>query len=565
MEHPIVMLYLKRQFSLHGLKYLISDFFIYLVFLVLLNIYALSVPPKAYFEDNKGNISYTCLNSDAKNTTPDLKLYEELLHFQQFSYYNTTYQQHFKDNCETSYIMHSNKYIIIKCLLLFVTAVRMFTELFSIFKRTFGLYFKDYMNSVEWFLYGLTIYYLCHNGVFVERNNSEYYYSENTAHVCGSIAVFLSWINLLLFIKNVPKIGIYVMMLEHCFVTFMEFSIILVIFLSAFGITFNLLMGNKIPYQNWYVSILSILVIMTGEQEYQAIVLGDHPQEHDATDLNWENTNDMAFTNELLFPRAVCYIIHTLCLIFMSILVMNLMIGLAVSDIDQINEVAQQQQLSVYIEENIVDNLYSSWILSNKIGRWFTSDKYRQKLSRINHDEQTIRLNYNFEVIKKKEKGKRGNSKNFLSKILCLTKIERKLKKIFSREVDFTLLKQVAYNPKWCGRKSQVSEEEKLLNKQDKTLNKQLNKMVKDIKDIKQHQELNFQIEDDNEASWHIDYSNRRNSIIVNPVNEVSPGRSSRKTMKAKVDQLTNEVANLKKGNEEILSTLKVLIERMPK
>lgn len=143
-------------------------------------------------------------------------------------------------------------------------------------------------------------------------------------------------------------------MVEHVFLTFCEFSSILMIFICAFGFTFNMLMGNKLPYQNWYVSLLSILVIMTGEQEYQSIILGDRPQ-HLPNNYNHTTGNgtvpDTHFTNSLLSDRTVVYLVHTLCLIVMSIVVMNLMTALAVDDIEQIRKLAVEKQLSMYLSE----------------------------------------------------------------------------------------------------------------------------------------------------------------------------------------------------------------------
>ena len=54
----------------------------------------------------------------------------------------------------------------------------------------------------------------------------------------GAIAIFLAWIVLVLFVRKFPMFGIYIVMFEDIVVTFLRFSIILVLFVIAFGLAF---------------------------------------------------------------------------------------------------------------------------------------------------------------------------------------------------------------------------------------------------------------------------------------------------------------------------------------
>lgn len=140
------------------------------------------------------------------------------------------------------------------------------------------------------------------------------------------------------------------MMFEHVIVTFAEFAGILLIFIFAFGFTFRMLLGNKLPFQSWYTSLLSVLVMMVGESEYQTVFLGDVPQKYPCERKNCS----ASFTDDIFYSKAAIFILYTAFLILMSIIVMNLMTGLAVDDIEKIRRTAECQQLRMLLEDQLL-------------------------------------------------------------------------------------------------------------------------------------------------------------------------------------------------------------------
>lgn len=54
----------------------------------------------------------------------------------------------------------------------------------------------------------------------------------------GAGAIFLAWINLLLFIRVFPFLGIYVIMFTEILTTFCSFSIVFFLFIVAFALSF---------------------------------------------------------------------------------------------------------------------------------------------------------------------------------------------------------------------------------------------------------------------------------------------------------------------------------------
>lgn len=64
----------------------------------------------------------------------------------------------------------------------------------------------------------------------------------------GCCAIFLAWIDLLLFLQKFPSLGIYVVMFTDVLKTFLRFSITFILFLVAFGLGFYTLLydGNTV-------------------------------------------------------------------------------------------------------------------------------------------------------------------------------------------------------------------------------------------------------------------------------------------------------------------------------
>lgn len=62
----------------------------------------------------------------------------------------------------------------------------------------------------------------------------------------GAVSIFLAWFNLILFIRKFPVLGIYVVMFIDIFNTFVKFFVIFMLFLTAFGLAFFVLLQNHV-------------------------------------------------------------------------------------------------------------------------------------------------------------------------------------------------------------------------------------------------------------------------------------------------------------------------------
>jgi len=62
----------------------------------------------------------------------------------------------------------------------------------------------------------------------------------------GAVAIFAAWMCLLLFIRKFPKLGIYVVMFTDILYTFIKFSLIFILFIVAFALSFYTLLADKV-------------------------------------------------------------------------------------------------------------------------------------------------------------------------------------------------------------------------------------------------------------------------------------------------------------------------------
>ena len=58
----------------------------------------------------------------------------------------------------------------------------------------------------------------------------------------GALSVFLAWINLILFLKNFPPLGIYVLMYGNILQTFVRVMLIAILFVIAFSLAFYMIL-----------------------------------------------------------------------------------------------------------------------------------------------------------------------------------------------------------------------------------------------------------------------------------------------------------------------------------
>jgi len=138
---------------------------------------------------------------------------------------------------------------------------------------------------VDWLLYLLSILLLLDIGVYeVGGGESPSTYLETkgcSGRTCwqwplGSIIITTAWLNFLCQLRFIGFFGIFILMLENVIKTVARFSIVVAIFVLAFGFGFHLLFINQLAFDSTSEALLKTFVMMIGEYEFEGIFTEHH-------------------------------------------------------------------------------------------------------------------------------------------------------------------------------------------------------------------------------------------------------------------------------------------------
>ncbi len=115
----------------------------------------------------------------------------------------------------------------------FLALTRLVMETFQLLLRRLT-YLSDWINWMENILFAFSI-------VFVWVLNTDCYCTYNWQWQIGTFAVFLAWINLLLFAEKIPLTGLYIVMFLHIFHTFLRTIVLGFLLVIAFALAFYMI------------------------------------------------------------------------------------------------------------------------------------------------------------------------------------------------------------------------------------------------------------------------------------------------------------------------------------
>ncbi|KAM8966317.1 transient receptor potential cation channel subfamily A member 1 isoform 2-T2 [Pelodytes ibericus] len=160
----------------------------------------------------------------------------------------------------------------------------------------------------------------------------------------GATAVFTSWVNFLIYLQRFESYGIYIVMFWEILRTLLRIVVLFFFLLLAFGLSFFVLLYPQTTFSSPYLSLMQTFTMMLGDINYQDGFL--HPL--------LENQMDFPFFTFLHL------IVFTLLI---PILLMNLLIGLAVGDIAEVQRNASLKRIAMQV------SLHTN--LEKKLPYWF--------------------------------------------------------------------------------------------------------------------------------------------------------------------------------------------------
>ncbi|CAD5117061.1 DgyrCDS5882 [Dimorphilus gyrociliatus] len=311
--HPLVTSLLRHKWNSFGRIVYYLNLLLYCVFLVFLTGYVVvAKPPYWYFNETDGDLhgkGCTVLKSSLA--------------------YNSWKNN--KDDVAYKIFVKAGKWIIIG-----LSAFSLVREMIQIYHSRWQ-YLLVWENLLEWGT-GITAILAvidvssCQEGTEIR---------ESWQWQLLTVAIFLAWMELVLFIRKLPRFGIYVVMFTDVLRTFTQFFPVFFLFIVAFALGFFCLFQNQVPFQSFGASLIKTSVMMIGEFEFEQLFLG--PQ-----NINKVITADNH--KSYLYYPGISYVLFVFFLILMSVIIMNLLVGLAVDDIKAVQDQAVLKRLAMQVE-----------------------------------------------------------------------------------------------------------------------------------------------------------------------------------------------------------------------
>ncbi|KAK3859862.1 hypothetical protein Pcinc_034051 [Petrolisthes cinctipes] len=311
LAHPVSISLVKHKWMNLSRYVYYSSLVFYLVFLTFFTGYILSAPDWVQVKQQ--------LNLTDTNTRPSCADAEAEL------------------DLKRNVFMQAGKWVII-----IMAILNIIRELFQMYQAR--LNYLGVENLMEWCCYVMAVCLVWDFKDCIIREDWQWQ--------LGAASIFLAWMNLLLFIRKLPFLGIYVVMFTDILETFLKFSTVFLLFIIAFAFSFYTVLRNQGPFSSCSSSLLKTTVMMIGELEFDSIFHSGSP-------------------SMLPYPE-VTYMLFVLFLILMTILVMNLLLGLAVDDIKAVQDqailkrLAMQTQLVFDVESVIPETLRRMFMVSRK-------------------------------------------------------------------------------------------------------------------------------------------------------------------------------------------------------
>uniref|UniRef100_A0A8C6WUI5 Transient receptor potential cation channel, subfamily A, member 1b n=1 Tax=Neogobius melanostomus TaxID=47308 RepID=A0A8C6WUI5_9GOBI len=197
-------------------------------------------------------------------------------------------------------------------------------------------YFRDASNPCDWFTA-----IACLGFVIPMMLNVE-----GSVHwQIGAFAVLTGWMGFLIYLQRFEGFGIYIVMFGEIMKTLVRVIMVFSYLVLAFALGFHALMLTQKEFESISLSIVQTFVMMVGEMNYQ------------------NNFLEAYLKDELPFG-ILTYVMFISFVLLMPILLVNLMIGLAVGDIAEVQRNAALKRIAMQIDlHTCIEDKLPTWFL----------------------------------------------------------------------------------------------------------------------------------------------------------------------------------------------------------
>ena len=144
--------------------------------------------------------------------------------------------------------------------------------------------------------------------------------------------------------------------------TFLRFVIVFVLFMLSFSMSFFMLLSNTVPFDSVGKSFVKSLIMMIGEFEYE-VIFEFYPEDLCQEGLFYtfdrkyfllgEELGTDCYTedwNTINYYHYTVYVMFVIFVAVMTIIISNMLVGLAVDDVGGVQETAVLRRQALKIE-----------------------------------------------------------------------------------------------------------------------------------------------------------------------------------------------------------------------
>ncbi|XP_076619915.1 ankyrin repeat domain 61 water witch [Colletes latitarsis] len=240
-------------------------------------------------------------------------------------------------------------------LLLIFTCISIPRKIFGFMVYTSA---KQYFSNIDNVLDGVVII-----SVFV----TSFVYTGRTydwQNYVGAFAILCAWTNLMLMVGQLPAFGTYVAMFTHIQFEFAKLLLAYSGLLIGFTVSFCVIFVGEPSFGNPFTGLIKVLAMMAGELDFEGLI----------TQIDDKTKGPFV----IYHPLSVCsQILFTLFIVFVTVILMNLLVGIAVHDIQGLRnhagltKLVRQTKLILFTEmvlhNSSIPYAFRKWMSDHKI------------------------------------------------------------------------------------------------------------------------------------------------------------------------------------------------------
>lgn len=237
---------------------------------------------------------------------------------------------------------------LIGYVLLLFNCLSLVKEIFQIAHNWKG-YLKHWENWLQWLV--ILSIFLCdsapHPGsnIAVKMNSWQ--------HHVAAIGIFFAWLELMMIVGRFPIFGLYIQMFTTVAKNFSKFLLAYCCLLIAFALSFGVLFADYKSFKDIEKSLLKVVIMMSGELEFEDMFYPDDPDDSRSA---WIKINGLPYAG-------TAHVFYLMFVILVTIILNNLIVGLAVSDIQGLqmsaglDRLVRQAELMAHLESMLFSPL----------------------------------------------------------------------------------------------------------------------------------------------------------------------------------------------------------------